>query len=105
MRLFAHLVLATMATVLIGTGCTPSVYIIDRPTRLEAEAAGQWPDLEKAAELRSLSLGPQPLPASKKKVETKKPYRIIAGEFPLSKSTKKKPAESAQKTDVKGETP
>ena len=105
MRLFAHLVLAAMAMVLIGTGCTPSVYIIDRPTRLEAEAAGEWPDLEAAAELRSLSLGPQPLPASKKKVDTKKPYRIIAGEFPLSKSAKSKPAESAQKTDAEGETP
>ena len=104
MRLFTHILVAGMAMVLLGTGCTPSVYIIDRPPRLEAEAAGQWPDLEEATELRSLSLAPQRLPASKKKVETKKPYRIIAGEFPLSKTANKEQAESEEETDEPGAT-
>ncbi len=104
MRLFAHIMVAGMAMALLCAGCAPSVYIIDRPTRLEAEAAGQWPDLEEATELRSLSLEPQRLPASKKKVETKKPYRIIAGEFPLSQSDNKEQAEAAKKSEEPGET-
>ena len=78
--------MAGVAALVMFTGCTPRVYIIDRPTLLEAEATGEWPELEEAVELRSLSLKPQPLAASEKKVEQKKPYRIIAGEFQLSKA-------------------
>ena len=90
---------------LIATGCTPKVYIIDRPTRLEAEAAGEWPDLEEATKIHSLSLKPQELPASKKKVSNKKPYQIIAGEFPLSQVPAKQKSEASEETASDGETP
>ena len=85
MRLISKMVLLAGIAMLLAAACTPSVYIIDRPTRLEAEAAGEWPDLEEAMQVRSLSLEPQKLSASKKKIQSKKPYQIIAGEYSLSK--------------------
>ena len=100
MTFFSRIMMMGVASFVMSTGCTPKVYIIDRPTLLEAEAAGEWPELEEAVELRSLSLKPQPLAASEKKVEQKKPYRIIAGEFQLSKADQtKKSAEKESSED------
>ena len=105
MRLFVQMVLFATAILLVASACTPSVYIIDRPTRLEAEAAGEWPDLEEASEIRSLSLEPQKLSASKKKVKSKKPYQIIAGEFPLSKTPAAAKTKTSDTKNEAGETP
>ena len=98
MRLTVQMILVSGAMMWITAACTPSVYIIDRPTRFEAEAAGEWPDLEEATQIRSLSLEPQKLSASKKKIQSKKPYQIIAGEYPISKVTLTK---KSQKGDAK----
>ncbi|MDX1810808.1 MAG: hypothetical protein R3240_02600, partial [Gammaproteobacteria bacterium] len=39
----------------------PDVYIIDRHTVMEADAAGEWPELEKRFLDKSLSKGPEDL--------------------------------------------
>lgn len=47
-----------------ASGCAPTLYLIDRPTMLEEQAAGEWHDLEKDAETAAVRSKPEPIPAS-----------------------------------------
>jgi hypothetical protein len=46
------------------SSCAPTLYLIDRPTILEEQAAGEWIDLEKETETAILRNKPEPLPPS-----------------------------------------
>ena len=41
-------------------GCAPKIYLIDRQTILEEEAAGEWPDFEKEFLDHAEASGPTP---------------------------------------------
>lgn len=61
--------------------CAPQIYVVDRHTVLEEEAAGEWPDFERNALERSTQSGPIPFrktPAGPKK---KRLYNTLNGEM------------------------
>ena len=43
-------------------GCAPQIYLLDRQTVLEDEAAGEWPQFEKDLVLKSAAQDPTPYP-------------------------------------------
>jgi hypothetical protein len=52
--------LVTAVGVLLSA-CAPKIYVIDRQTVLEEEAAGDWPQFEKEVIERAKKQGPTPL--------------------------------------------
>lgn len=66
---------------LILTSCSPKIYLIDRQTVLEDEAAGEWPELEKELFKKLKAQGPTPF--AKIETSTKKDqlYRVLNGEL------------------------
>lgn len=44
-------------------GCSPKIYVIDRQTVFETEAAGRWPEFEKELLARGKAAGPTPFTA------------------------------------------
>ena len=59
--------------------CAPKVYVIDRQTILEDEAAGEWPDFEREILKKSKAHGPTPfskVPMSKKRESL---YNVLNG--------------------------
>jgi hypothetical protein len=59
MKLVHVIILVTLCS-----GCAPTLYLIDRPTMLEEQAAGEWHDLEKATEIAILRSKPEALAPS-----------------------------------------
>jgi hypothetical protein len=65
---------------LLFTACTAKVYVIDRHTVMEDEAAGEWPDFEKEILNKSKQMGPtsfQKVPINARK---KRLYNVLNGE-------------------------
>ena len=79
---------------LVAMGCTPKIYVVDRQTVLEDEAAGEWPEFEK--ELISKSAMRSPTPFSKTKTTTHKAnlYNILNGEMVSAAPMTQKPVEA-----------
>ncbi|WP_404418786.1 hypothetical protein [Marinospirillum sp.] len=69
------------------TGCAnflnslvPDVYLVDRHTVMEADAAGDWPELEQR--LRSdLNTGPQPFTGLNERLEEDTALRLLDDEY------------------------
>jgi|GEM_PF-1510624 len=59
---------------------TPEIQLLDRPTLMEAEAAGHWPDLESKL-MQQLQLGPEAL-SEVPDARRERLFRILNGEFP-----------------------
>jgi hypothetical protein len=70
--------------------CTAKVYVNDRHTILEEEAAGEWPEFDKRAISQSL----QSAPTAFRKVETnqkkRRLYQILNGEMVETSAMSKK---------------
>jgi hypothetical protein len=49
------------ALIALVSACTPTLYMVDRPTLIEEQAAGEWPDLERESEAHALKTQPEPL--------------------------------------------
>jgi len=59
--------------------CVPKVYVIDRQTVLEDEAAGEWPEFERELLKKSKAHGPTPfskVPTSKNRERL---YNVLNG--------------------------
>lgn len=74
------LLLAT-AAIVATSACAPKVYVIDRQTVFEEEAAGQWPQFDK--ELLEKSKAPTPTAFSKVPTNDrrKRLYNTLNGEM------------------------
>lgn len=68
-------------------GCSPKVYLIDRQTVLEEEAAGEWPEFEKELATKSKSEGPIPFPKTEVSAKNSRLYNILNGEVASQDST------------------
>ncbi len=80
---------ATLCSFLALASCAPNIYVQDRHTILEDEAAGEWPDFEKDLVTKSKESGPtafQKLPANEKK---KRLYNVLNGELVSEAETAK----------------
>jgi len=65
------------------SGCValPDVYLIDRHTVMEAEASGEWPELEQRLSQQALKLGPEPLLIKAEDPRKKRAFNVLNGEF------------------------
>ncbi|MFK7160779.1 hypothetical protein V6U78_06985 [Marinospirillum sp. MEB164] len=73
------------------TGCAnflsnlvPDVYLVDRHTVMEADAAGAWPDLEARLLYGDLATGPLPLVEQGEGLEQHPDLQLLNAEFPQS---------------------
>ena len=73
---------------LTTTSCLPAVHLIDRPTVMEEEAAGDWPDFEVELKRKNLSHKPYPLPPSKVKSDERRSQQGLPGEYNLDSKKK-----------------
>ncbi len=66
------------------TGCVsvPDIYVIDRHTVMEAEASGEWPELEKRLLQDSIAKGPTNLPVEPFEDRKKKAFKVLNDEMP-----------------------
>lgn len=80
--------------VLLGslTGCggwlssmVPDVYLVDRQTVMEADAAGEWPQLEQRLR-QQLHNGPLPYAELDENLDQQPGFQILNAEYPLSSS-------------------
>jgi hypothetical protein len=81
-----NLAMISAAIAIVTIGCTPKVYVIDRQTVLEDEAAGEWPQFEKDLSPKSAARSPTPFSKTKTTAHKAKLYNILNGEL-VSKNT------------------
>lgn len=79
--------LLILLTSLLLTGCSgwvnslvPDVYLVDRHTIMEADAAGEWPELEQRLR-EPPQAGPQPFAGVDENLDQADGFRILNGEF------------------------
>ena len=72
------------------TACAPKVYVLDRQTLIQEEAAGQFPDLEQSMGQRSLQSGPKMLDRAQlqQKEIPQRAYTILNGELTREQSSR-----------------
>lgn len=75
--------IGVIATIMLMVGCVsvPDVYLIDRHTVMEAEASGEWPELEKRFLEKSISKGPTNLAKEPYDDRKKKAFRVLNDEM------------------------
>ena len=61
--------------------CSPKIYVIDRQTVLEQEAAGDWPRFERQLVGKSLASGPEPIGKLPPTPQQKRLYNVLNGEL------------------------
>jgi hypothetical protein len=59
------------------TACTPKIYVVDRQTVLEEEAAGRWPKFEEKLLDHSRGKGPTPFASVPMSSKRAKLYRVL----------------------------
>ncbi len=69
---------------LLFSACAPKIYVIDRQTVLEEEAAGDWPQFEKDVIERAKKQGPTPLSKVPENARRKRLYSVLHGELTLA---------------------
>jgi hypothetical protein len=67
----------------LGTlvACSPKVYLVDRQTVLEDEAAGEWPDFEKELIHKAKATGPTPFAKVNNGAKKERLYHVLNGEL------------------------
>ncbi len=73
--------IATMITLLIGCAALPDIYLIDRHTVMEAEAAGSWPELEQRFRLLSVTPGPVNLESEQDSRRRERAFATLNGDL------------------------
>jgi hypothetical protein len=74
-------VLITIFASTLFAHCSPKIYLIDRQTVLEEEAAGEWPEFEKEWLEKSKSQGPTPFPKAEMNARDRRHYHVLNGEL------------------------
>ncbi len=64
----------------------PDVYLIDRQTVMEAEASGEWPQLEERFTHTTPKTGPTDLATEPSSKRRDRAFRVLNGEFPTNPS-------------------
>lgn len=74
-----RLLIGALAAVSLFTACAPKIYVIDRQTVLEDEAAGHWPEFDKEVVNGAKAAGPTPFPKVPPNARRNKLYSILSG--------------------------
>ena len=67
------------------TACAPKIYVIDRHTIMEKEAAGEWPSLEKRLLEKSKKKGPSFFQKDQGNRSKKRLLNVLNGELALAR--------------------
>lgn len=78
------------------SGCSPKIYLIDRQTVLEDEAAGEWPDFEKEMIEKSKAQGPTPFVKTANNAKKERLYNVLSGELTSQTAQSGKSAQITQ---------
>lgn len=79
MTIFRITPLALLLSLL--TSCAPKIYVIDRQTVFEEEAAGQWPQFDQEILNKAKVSGPTPFPKTPVNVRKQRLYNVLNGEL------------------------
>lgn len=60
--------------------CSPKIYVIDQPSIMEMESAGEWPEFETETENNLSQFGPTPYPKETMNQKTQKKMKTLLGE-------------------------
>ena len=78
------------------TGCSgllnnlvPDVYLVDRHTLMEADAAGEWPELEARLRTQAIKEGSEPYPGIDEQLDEQAGFRALNAEYALPKTNTK----------------
>jgi len=74
-----RLLAGVAAALSLFTACAPKIYVIDRQTVLEEEAAGHWPEFDKEVIGGAKTSGPTPFPKVPPNARRDKLYSILNG--------------------------
>lgn len=84
------------------TGCSgllnnlvPDVYLVDRHTLMEADAAGEWPELEARLQTQAIKQGSEPYAGIDEQLDDQAGFRALNAEYALPK-THPKGSQNAQ---------
>lgn len=77
-QLLLRLFCFTLLIPLFGA-CVPKVYVIDRQTVLEDEAAGEWPEFERELLKKSKAHGPTPFSKVEMSKSRARLYNVLNG--------------------------
>jgi hypothetical protein len=73
-------IMAALLTPLIFVSCTAKIYVIDKHTSMEEEAAGEWPQFEKEILAKSQEQGPTPFQKTEINDRKRRLYNVLNGE-------------------------
>lgn len=76
---------ASLINLVFNTGCAPKIYIIDRHTVLEEEAAGHWPQFEKELLEKAKAQGPTAYPKRPPNQKRDRLLNVINGKLVAGK--------------------
>lgn len=74
---------------LFGCVSLPDVYLIDRHTVMEAEASGEWPQLDQRFRQEAIKPGPTNLEKEGSNQRKDRVYQVLNGEFTTDRGTLK----------------
>lgn len=82
--------IAFLVLLLLSTACTPKVYVIDRQTVLQEQAAGEWPEFDKTLLPQVKKKDPTNFSTSStsESEKTKRLYRVLNSEVTESRGEK-----------------
>jgi hypothetical protein len=72
------------------SACSPKIYLIDRQTVLEDEAASEWPEFEKDLLEKSKAIGPTPFAKTNNTARKERLYNVLNGELTTQSPQSKK---------------
>ena len=75
----------SLLSALALVACAPKVYIIERTTVLEEEAAGQWPDLEARWKKANVKIAPRAIKTEESSEQQKRLTRSLEPDSLLNK--------------------
>jgi hypothetical protein len=96
MKISSMLKILLLAVCSLFVSCTAKVYVQDRHTIMEEEAAGEWPQFEKELLTKSAEKGPTPFEKTRTSARKKRLYNVLNGEMVSSAET---PPEAPNKKD------
>ncbi len=76
-----RLLLALPLSCWFFTACTPKIYLMDRHTILEDEAAGEWPDFDAKVHGQAADKGPVPFSKIPPGQSEERLYNVLNGEM------------------------
>jgi hypothetical protein len=72
-----------VAATSLHVACVPTLVVIDRTTLIEEESAGDWPDLDNAAQQKSVDFRPVVLPPGAVEKRRERAYQVMDGDYSL----------------------